>query len=275
MGHTADLKGRRATVTGAFAHVLLVAFSGLISLILVMLPSITTVESAPLVSSLQRRSYRSPPKWLNPCGFAAEEFEGEIEVVQLNDVTLLSNVIMQAKNALSYARSFRETYVKRTFNTDLADLHATWKDNHYGWLPGPKQIPKQLGEHLDPEFRDKLEIRMIDTALLDAYEYMQRYAVGLEQIAWDQEDHHHEFWKQFKNTEYNLRSVLCELQMALAERSVAQREDVSRDVMSDEYRDMSDATFRNLRDWIIFRDYMNGLEYVVEVFEHLISIIKS
>lgn len=36
---------------------------------------------------------------------------------------------------------------------------------------------------------------------------MQRYAVGLEQIAWDQEDYGLEFRKQFKDTEYNLRSV--------------------------------------------------------------------
>lgn len=47
----------------------------------------------------------------------------------------------------------------------------------------------------------------LDTALLDSYEYMQRYAVGLEQIAWDQEDYGLEFRKQFKDTEYNLRSV--------------------------------------------------------------------
>lgn len=47
----------------------------------------------------------------------------------------------------------------------------------------------------------------LDKALLDAYEYMQKYAVGLEQIVWDQEEHHLEFHKQFQDTEYELRTV--------------------------------------------------------------------
>ena len=64
--------------------------------------------------------------------------------------------------------------------------------------------------------------------------------------------------------------------MALAERGVQPRPDIGRDVMSSEYRDMSQsATYRNLRDWLIFRDYMNGLEYVIEVFEHLVRNIVS
>ncbi|XP_016836702.1 uncharacterized protein LOC100678690 isoform X2 [Nasonia vitripennis] len=234
-----------------------------------------SVQGAPTMTSEDRR-LASVPKWTNPCGFAAEEFEGDIDVMQLNDETLLSNIVMQAKTALSYAQGFRDDYIKRTFNTDYADLHLTWKDNHYDWLPGPKQIPKQLGQQLDKEFLDKLEVRMLDTALLDAYEYMQRYAVGLEQIAWDQEDHGLEFRKQFKDSEYNLRAVLCELQMALAERGVVPRPDVSRDIMSREYRDMSvSATYRNLRDWLIFRDYMNGLEYIIEVFNQFVQGIRS
>lgn len=47
----------------------------------------------------------------------------------------------------------------------------------------------------------------LDTALLDAYEYMQKYAVGLEQIVWDQEELNLEFHKEFQDTEYELRTV--------------------------------------------------------------------
>lgn len=42
---------------------------------------------------------------------------------------------------------------------------------------------------------------------MNAYEYMQRYAVGLEQIVWDQEDYNLEFRKEFKDTEFKLRTV--------------------------------------------------------------------
>lgn len=70
--------------------------------------------------------------------------------------------------------------------------------------------------------------------------------------------------------------VLCELQVALVERQLSSRPDVSRDIMKSEFRTVSSSeTYRNLRDWLIFRDYMNGLEYVVQVFEHLRRGLQS
>ncbi|XP_014231965.1 uncharacterized protein LOC106655883 isoform X4 [Trichogramma pretiosum] len=254
----------------------------------------------------EARRLVSVAKWKNPCGFAAEELaDDDVEVVQLDDATLLGNIVMQAKTALNYAQNVRDDYIKRTFGTDFKDLHLTWKDNHYDWLPGLAQIPKQLGEPLGLDYLDKLDVRMVgyvlrhdytpelfldtqanrpvlflretqlDNALLNVYEYLQRYAVGLEQVAWDQQDNALAFQQEFKDMENHLRSVLCEVQMALAERNVPQREDIDRDIMPEEYRNMwTSATYRNLRDWLIYRDYMNGLEYIVEVFDHLISQIQ-
>ena len=70
--------------------------------------------------------------------------------------------------------------------------------------------------------------------------------------------------------------VLCELQVALVERQLSSRPDVTRDIMKSDFRKVSSSeTFRNLRDWLIFRDYMNGLEYVVQVFEHLRRGLQS
>ena len=34
-------------------------------------------------------------------------------------------------------------------------------------------------------------------------------------------------------------------------------------------RNTEDSSYRNLRDWYIYRDYMNGLEYVIHAFDHL------
>ncbi|CAK9830578.1 hypothetical protein ANTRET_LOCUS7727 [Anthophora retusa] len=233
---------------------------------------VVSVHSAPTMT-LEDRRLSSPPKWVNPCGLAAEDFTGDLDVVQLTDSQLLHQVVVQAKTALMHAELFREDYAKRTFNIDFADLHSTFKDHHYDWLPGSKEIPKQLGEQLGQEYLDKLEL---DTALIDAYEYMQKYAVGLEQIVWDQEDLQLQFRKQFKDTENKLRTVLCELQVALVERQLSSRPDVTRDIMKSEFRAVSSSeTYRNLRDWLIFRDYMNGLEYVVQIFEHLRRDLQS
>lgn len=63
-----------------------------------------------------------------------------------------------------------------------------------------------------------------------------------------------------------LFQVLCEIQMAIVERKVTPRPDVTRDIMNEDR--VLDETYRKLRDWAIFRDYMNCLEYVIEVFEY-------
>jgi hypothetical protein len=55
----------------------------------------------------------------------------------------------------------------------------------------------------------------------------------------------------------------------MLEKGIVQKELISRDIMSDNVRDIEDASFRNLRDWYIYRDYMNGLEYVVQAFNHM------
>ena len=47
---------------------------------------------------------------------------------------------------------------RRTYKIDFADLHSTFKDQHYDWLPGPNEIPKELGENLNQEYLDRLEV---------------------------------------------------------------------------------------------------------------------
>lgn len=61
--------------------------------------------------TLEDRMLSTPPKWVNPCGLAAETFDGDLDVVQLQDDQLLQQVVVQAKTALSHAKLFRDSYV--------------------------------------------------------------------------------------------------------------------------------------------------------------------
>lgn len=71
---------------------------------------VVSVQSAPTMT-LENRRLSSPPKWVNPCGLAAEDFNGDLDVVQLTDSQLLHQVVVQAKTALMHAELFREDYV--------------------------------------------------------------------------------------------------------------------------------------------------------------------
>ena len=63
--------------------------------------------------------------------------------------------------------------------------------------------------------------------------------------------------------------VLCELQIAMLEKGVEPKENIRRDIMGENIRDVESDSYRNIRDWSIYRDYMNGLEYALTVFNHM------
>lgn len=103
--------------------------------------------------------------------------------------------------------------------------------------------------------------------LLKVYVYLQKIAVGMEQVVWDEEDRNGEFKSSFAATEDFLHNVLCEIHTAIIENDLTVEESVTRDLMGEEYRNMDD-TNKNVRNWIIYRDYLNMLEYIVQVFNH-------
>lgn len=216
----------------------------------------------------------SKPKWVNPCGLnphamhhLTHTFGNHYEITPLSDSELLHNVILAAKNALKHSRFFKEDYVKKTFRTpSWWDHHETWKDMRYDWLPSWNEVPKHLHERPHVAHLKDLELK---TSLRSMYTFLQKLAVGLEQVVLDQTVYDGRFMEEFNEAEFKLKAVLCELQVAMLEKGISQEETVSRHIMSPEVRDIEDESYRNLRDWYIYRDYMNGLEYVIHAFNHI------
>jgi hypothetical protein len=147
----------------------------------------------------------SHKKWINPCGLrASHDFDSELEgIPRLNDSELLSSIIVAAKNALMYAQPFKDSYVKTTFNMNFEQIQQDWKTFHYPWLPTTEEISKSLGEHMPLEELQRLEL---DTALKDTYKYLQKFAVGMEQVVWDHIDNNGAFKNEFADIELKLRA---------------------------------------------------------------------
>lgn len=70
---------------------------------------------------------------------------------------------------------------------------------------------------------------------------------------------------------FYILQVLCELEYALIQKGVpvSELDAVPREIVPTEVRHLEDESYRNLRDWYIYRDYMNGLEYVIDAFNHI------
>ena len=58
-------------------------------------------------------------------------------------------------------------------------------------------------------------------------------------------------------------------------KGVKPKDIIERDMMPEDVRDMKNEAFRNMRDWYIYRDYMNGLEYIVQAFTHMATNPKN
>lgn len=56
------------------------------------------------------------------------------------------------------------------------------------------------------------------------------------------------------------------MQTVLYERGDSAQPDVCRDIMPSDIRNPASVTHRNLRDWLILRDYYNAVQYVASVF---------
>ncbi|KAK3919377.1 hypothetical protein KUF71_008504 [Frankliniella fusca] len=206
------------------------------------------------------------PKWVNPCGLNKQDVEQDLEYQGESAASvadIIQRIVTLSKNALDHAVRFRVAYVEDTFQKEYSDHHNLWKSYKYDWLP---DIPKELGDKVDDEHLQK---QKLEVALKDIYLYLQKYAVGLEQVVLDQKANGGSFKKEFDFEESLLRNVLCEVQVAMAEQGVLQHPDVTPDIMAKSFRDPNMNTgWRNVRDWIILRDYMNGLEYIIQLLEY-------
>lgn len=149
---------------------------------------------------------------------------------------------MAQRHLIASTFLFFDLQLEDTFGSDLRSLNSPQFNLHYDWLPGWKEIPKHLGEMLDQDYLNNRDVSIsfgeyilqiflqasglrtkyrryrificvvrfqLDQVLLNAYEHMQTFAVGIEQIVWDQEDYKLRFRDEFKDAEFKLRGVSC------------------------------------------------------------------
>jgi len=195
-------------------------------------------------------------------------------VIPLTDKELMQNIILSARNALTHSDEFKERFVRKSFFLGQTyEQHVNqWKWQRMSWMPTIKELPKYLDEDLKESYLSTLKM---DTALSTMYNYLQRVAVGLEQVVLDQAAYDGEFTQEFNEAEYKLKAVLCELQVAMLERGIQAIKDPSRDDMPEDVRNLKYISYRAIRDWFVFRDYMNILEYIIQTSTYIMGKNES
>lgn len=91
-----------------------------------------------------------------------------------------------------------------TFHVDVKKNHDHWKGIKLDWLELNKYMPKSLDVPLSKSYLASLKFRDVLHAV---YVGMQNLAVGLEQVAWDQDREMLPYAKYFNETTLKLRTV--------------------------------------------------------------------
>ncbi|KAL1415750.1 hypothetical protein MTO96_006626 [Rhipicephalus appendiculatus] len=196
------------------------------------------------------------PLWVNPCNLP-DDASGHADHLSPQDVrNMLDAVANRARVASEEADKAKRRFLERTFSdSEFEDSVASYMQS---WLPN---VPTPSEEH----FRSMTK----EEAYKTTFGYVQYYAVGLEQAVLDQIFHNGPFHRLFLEIQQNLGQLLCELQIGIVHFNVAKNPDVLRDVMSHEYRDIKQDSQRNLRDYIILREYIRLTRYISELFAYL------
>jgi hypothetical protein len=112
----------------------------------------------------------------------------------------------------------------------------------------------------------------VEEAYSTSYEYIQYFAVGLEQIIIDQqlyfEHYSKEIITEFEEIKYEMNQLLCNLQTALHVLNIGQKGNIGRNVMSKRYKDIEELSRRNLRDYTILNYYINATHFISELFHY-------
>ncbi|KAJ8913109.1 hypothetical protein NQ315_000566 [Exocentrus adspersus] len=220
-----------------------------------LIPSTT---SAPITKCMASNEF-----WINPCQLPEQSSSVENADPTNISKTDLQNIAHQASLALQQAQSFKHSFANEVFKKEFYDLHSDLKSQKLEWLK--LQLPKSLEDQVPCEHLKSLKV---DEALLESYASLQMIAVGLQQMVCDLEAHDEPFLTEFTEATGQLKTVLCELQETIVGSGIKMRPDVTKDILKGSDKD-SDRTFRKNRDWMIYRDYMNILEYTSTIFNYL------
>lgn len=173
---------------------------------------------------------------------------------------------------------------------DLNSVHKQYESQTYDFLPSKKDLGKAFLQDVPKHILDNAEVMgslinenvsltlsflQLDETLILVHENLQRIAVGVEQMLWDEEDRNGEFLKQFQSTWSRVNNLLCEIHNVMIEKNLTIKTKIERTVMEGKLRQPKDDTARNVRNWIIYREYLNMLEYIEQVFDHLAKNMES
>uniref|UniRef100_A0A182QSF4 Uncharacterized protein n=1 Tax=Anopheles farauti TaxID=69004 RepID=A0A182QSF4_9DIPT len=222
--------------------------------------------------------------WLNPCGYPSPyeiTFNAPINID-------FSKMRDQVNTSLGTMEVSIRNYTKTIFGVPMDRHHTTWENRDEPWIyKDGLRIPKKFRNDIVDSIYMRISYMSIQEATRDFYRLLRdsyrryiRLAKGIEKMKEDLENVHNKAkYKRFEidllnqvreEVRQSLQQVLCEIFEVLVvidKQFLFQtlREDHTIDI-NDSYLDESE---RKLRDWTIYRELINQLEYIIQYMKAL------
>ncbi|XP_054167244.1 uncharacterized protein LOC128964638 [Oppia nitens] len=217
-----------------------------------------SVNSPPQQSSSltsHKLSLSLSPKWVKPCRLPTHPINPDKDFAGAPPVPvkeLLRNVMSRAKVARNHGQQVKEIFLNKTFpDSEFEEGVKTYRQE---WLPEIPVTSEQVFQQMT-----------LDESFIKAYQFVQYFAIGLEQVMLD-EVIKNNVVNEFKD---NLFQLLCEIQLGMYIKNIQPNTDILRNVMSHQYRDVNEVSLRNLRDYLLLRDYISATNFIAQLFAHL------
>lgn len=137
------------------------------------------------------------------------------------------------------------------FEMNYEAVDKMFKTTTLDWLP-----------KLDFTSISKINSKHFEAFLPKLYTDLQVIAAGVELVF------SNEKYEKFSDIKAQLKFVLCEIFSVLDECHLTLPPDVTREIIPDDCISLVDQIETKTTDWIIFREYVNMLEYILRVFRN-------
>ncbi|CAG9865048.1 unnamed protein product [Phyllotreta striolata] len=174
----------------------------------------------------------------------------------------LKNIINHINKLLQKAYQLEENLINAVFDMDTAVINKFLRDYQYGWLPNKDFLLSKIDN-------GELKENKIEEILPVVYTNLQTVSAGLELII-EYEKH-----EEFETLKSYLRAVLCEIYTALMDCQLTLPENVTRSIVPPEIRGMIKIPETKFRNWIIFKNFIDTLNCITDVFLRFLSNISD
>ncbi|XP_049544569.1 uncharacterized protein LOC125956558 [Anopheles darlingi] len=271
----------------ALNHSTLVLHDMLVAVVLSM--AVLAVRAKSIDNTKQQSVVVLSPEqrmWSNPCGYPTP-----LEPITLgppdNQVDL-SKMRDQMNMSLGTVEVSIKNYTKTIFGVPLDRHHTTWESREEPWIyKDGLRIPKKFRSDIVDTIYMRISYMTIQEATRDFYRLLKdsyrryiRLAKGIEKMKEDLENvHNRAKYKRFElellnevreEVRQSLQQVLCEIFEVLV---VIDKQFLYQALKEDHTIDINDSFLdegeRKLRDWTIYRELINQLEYIIQYMKAL------